>query len=203
MTIDAQAIQQAVLSLGLVGDPQSGILRRFGVILASNSVDFLIGREMNFITGLGDKAVNLAERVLIDAAQWCANATFSGIMASEEWAKMIAPHVDNKADRLEGLIAVTNCLGWGKISEYQLDEANQELSLTVEHSYYVEPWVKKYGAPDRPICYMWTGVAGGYMDLLFDEKVNTFKGEEVLCKAKGDPNCIFKAKKMKKKFGLG
>ena len=202
MAVDAQAIQKAVLSQGLVGD-QDGMIKRFDVILACNSVDFLIGREMNFIETLGKKAINLAEQVLIDASQWCAMATYEGVMASKEWAKMIEPLIDNMTDRLVGLIAVTNCVGCGKITDFELNDARQELTFTVEDSYYVGPWIKKYGVTDRPICYWWTGMAGGFMDCLFDNKVHAFEAKEIKCKAKGDPNCVFQVKRVNKKFGLG
>ena len=47
MAIDHDAIRNAFLGLGLVGDQNSGILRRFGVILAANTSDFLVGREFD------------------------------------------------------------------------------------------------------------------------------------------------------------
>lgn len=202
MAINADEIRKAFLTLGLVGDEKSGILRRFGVILASNSVDFLIDREMDFIESLGTKATKIGEKVLIDAAQWCANATFRGIMDSEEWAKLIEPNISTIKDRFDALVAVTNCLGWGKISSYELDETKKELKFVVDYSYYVEPWLKKSGKQNHPICYMWTGVSGGYLDLLFGSKPNDFVGEETECAAMGAPHCVFIAKKLTDKYGL-
>lgn len=204
MTLDPNAIREAVVSLGLWGDESRGILRRFGVILNNSPVPFLVGREMDFINSLGASAVGLAEKVLIDAAQWCANATFGGIMASDEWKGLIEPDIKTPQDRFKGLIGITNCLGWGHISDWTLDEAKQELTFTVDHSYYTDYWVKKYGKPNRPICYMWTGVAGGYMDLLYGSKVHEFTGEETTCAARdGGEKCVFVGRKLKKKFGLG
>jgi len=202
MVIDHVKIREGVLSLGLVGDPDKGLLRSFGVILANNPVDYLVGREQDFIRLLGDSARPMAEKVLIDAAQWCANATFGGIMNSAEWAGLVEPMIANTRDRFEGLVAITNVLGWGHISDWKLDEATQQLTFQVDHSYYVKAWVDKYGPSERPICYMWTGVAGGYLDLLFGKKVHEFQGQEVECVAAGGKACIFQAKRLKKKFAV-
>ncbi len=202
MTINSDEIREAFLTLGLVGDEETGILRRFGVILACNSVDFLIEREIEFINSLGSKALKLGEKVLIDAAQWCANATFGGIMDSEEWAQLIEPNISTISDRFDGLVAITNCLGWGKITSYELDEEKEELKFVVDYSYYIEPWVDRFGKTDRPICYMWTGVAGGYLDLLFGSKPHDFVGDETECAAMGASSCVFSAKKLKKKYGI-
>jgi len=202
MPIDHDQVREAVAGLGLVGDKDSGILRRFGVILANNSVDFLVGREIDLIDYLGPKALNLAEKVLIDAAQWCANATFGGIMASEEWKGLIEPQIETLQDRYSGLVAITNCLGWGKIVDFSLDEASEKVNFTVEHSYYVDAWKNRFGTADRPVCYMWTGVAGGYADLLFKGKVHSHVGIETECAAQKGTLCKFVGEPHSKKYDL-
>ena len=203
MAIDHEKISEAVMGLGLVGAEDNGLLRSFGVILANNPVDYLVNRELEFINVLGDSATPMAEKVLIDAAQWCANATFGGIMDSPEWAGLVQPMIEKPADRLEGLIAITNVLGWGHISDWDLNEDAQELTFKVEHSYYVKNWVDKYGKSSRPRCYMWTGVAGGYLDLLYGSKVHEFVGKETECGCvTGNNACVFTAKKLKKKYAM-
>jgi predicted hydrocarbon binding protein len=98
---------------------------------------------------------------------------------------------------------LTNCLGWGKIIKHNLDEDRQELEITVDSSYYIHFWLAKYRKPDYPICHMWTGTAAGYMDVLFGQKVHDFVGEEVTCAARdGGTQCVFQARRVKKKFGL-
>jgi hypothetical protein len=194
MAVNHEEIRQAVLALGLAGDEEDGMLVRFGVILASNPVDYLVLRELEFVRSL-IKTARIGEKLLVDAAQWCANATFGGIMASEEWAAVVAPMVNNTQDRLEGLIAVTNVLGWGHIAEWNLDETRKQLSFRVNYSYYIDAWRERYGAAERPICFMWTGVAGGYMDLLLGNRVNQFHGREVECGAiTGKDYCLFEAR---------
>lgn len=203
MSIDHKAVREAFQGMGLYGDPESGLMRRFGVLLNIAPVDYWVARELDFIRKMGAAALKLSEKVLIDAAQWCAHGTFGGIMASAEWAAMIAPQIKTVHDKFDGLVAVTNCLGWGHISQYQLDESNQTLEFTVEHSYYVGYWLDKYGKAERPICYMWTGVAAGYMDLLFGSKVHDFTAEEVACAAvDGGTQCRFRAERLKTKFAL-
>lgn len=204
MTIDSDAIRSAFLSLGLLGDEKTGILRRFNVILSASPTDFFVKREFDLIDQMGgEPSRKLAEKVLIDAAQWCANGTFGGIMASPEWAQMIEPNVKNLQDRLAGLVAITNCLGWGKISDWTLDENEKTLKMTVDNSYYVDTYKKIYGKNAQfPICYMWTGVTAGYLDLLFAQRPNTFTATEVSCAAVSGNVCVFEAKASKAKFGF-
>jgi len=204
MAIDHDSIRNAFLGLGLVGDQQSGILRRFGVILAANTSDFLVGREFDLIDSMGgEPSRRLTERVLIDAAQWCANSTFQGIMDSPEWKTLIEPNIKNIQDRLSGLVAITNCLGWGKIIDWHLTEENKTLYFSVKYSYYVDAYKRRYGKNSAfPICYMWTGVAAGYLDLLFGTSPNTFTATESNCSAIGGDLCAFEAKLAKTKFGF-
>ncbi len=201
--VDHDVVREAVSSLGLFGDETTGLLHRFGVILNASPVNYLVGRELDFINAFGGASKSLSEKVLIDAAQWCANATFQGIMDSSEWAQLIAPTVTSIPTRLDGLTAIINCLGWGKIADVQLNEDTMELQFKVYSSYYVNYWLDRFGKADHPICYMWTGVAGGIMDLMYGSKVNEFTGEEVSCGAvTGDDFCVFRARKVRKKFGL-
>lgn len=203
MAIDHEKISEAVMGLGLVGAEDNGLLRSFGVILANNPVDYLVNRELEFINVLGESAMPMAEKVLIDAAQWCANATFGGIMGSPEWTGLVQPMIEKPTDRLEGLIAITNVLGWGHISDWDLNEDSQELTFKVQHSYYVKNWINQFGKSERPRCYMWTGVAGGYLDLLHGSKVHEFVGEETECGCvTGGDTCVFTAKKLKKKYSM-
>ena len=123
-------------------------------------------------------------------------------MASEEWGGLIEPQIQSIHDRFAGLVAITNCLGWGKITEFNLDEEKERVEFTVEHSYYVDAWKKKIGDADRPICYMWTGVAGGYADLLFKGDVHSHVGVEVACAAQSGNVCKFVGEPHTKKYDL-
>lgn len=202
--IDHNAIREAFLGLGLVGDENTGILRRFGVILKADNADYLVGREFDLIDSMGgEPSRKLAEKVLIDAAQWCAISTYKGITTSAEWMQMIEPNVQNIQDKLSAIFAITNCLGWGKVSDWKLDETAKTLEFTVEHSYYVDAYKHRYNTDAKfPICYMWTGVVGGIMDLLYDQKPHTFTGTEDACSAVSGSICKFSAKETKKKFGF-
>ncbi len=203
--IDHDAIREAFLGLGLVGDEKSGILRKFNVILKADNADYLVGREFDLIEMMGgEPSRKLAEKVLIDAAQWCAFATFGGITTSDEWKQLIEPNVHNLQDKFSGMVAITNCLGWGKITDWKLSEEDKTLEFSVAHSYYVNTFKKRYDKQAKfPVCYMWNGVAGGFMDLLFEEKVNTFTSAETECVAVTGGNvCKFSAKLTKKKFGF-
>ncbi|MBN2047029.1 MAG: 4-vinyl reductase [Anaerolineaceae bacterium] len=203
MTVDANKILQTFLSMGLYGDEQTGLLRRFGVILNSSPVYFLVAREVDFIQAMGDSSRPLSEKVLVDAAQYNIYATLTGILESGEWNTHIAPLVETEQDRLEALVAVINCLGWGKMANVTLDEDKQVLRFDVLDSYYLDYTLEQYGAQDRPVCHLWVGVAGGLMDVLYGRKIHEFKGKELACGAmSGEKRCQFTAKKVNKKFGL-
>lgn len=201
MAVNAEVIRDGVLGMGLRGDPQTGLLRGFGVILAINTVDYLIEREIAFLKAF-PTAEPMAEKALVDAAQWCANATFGGMMKSAEWAGLIAPMVKTKVDSLEALHAVQNVLGWGRIVGYELDEAAKTYTMRVKHSYYCKNYIDNHGISTKPRCYMWQGVAAGNMDLVFGSKVNDFEAVETLCEAKGDDICEFRVRQKRALFDL-
>jgi predicted hydrocarbon binding protein len=201
MAVDAQKIMDAVLGMGLRGDPNTGLLRGFGVILAINGVDYLVDRELEFLNMYPD-SLQMVESSMVDAAQWCDNATFGGMMKSPEWAGLCDPMIANKRDRLEALHAVQNCLGWGRISEYEFDEQKRRYRVVVEHSYYVENYLRKCGKSDRPRCYMWSGVAAGNMDLILGSRVHEFEAQEVKCGCMGDSRCEFVVRPVPSMFDL-
>lgn len=201
MAVNAQQIMDGVLGMGLRGDPSTGLLRSFGVILAINSVDYLVERELEYLHKYPN-ALEMVERSLVDAAQWCANATFGGMMKSPEWAGLCEPMINGAADRLAALHAVQNCLGWGRISVWQLDEAQKCSRTVVRHSYYVDAYLRRYGKSDRPRCYMWTGVAAGNLDLLFGGKVHDFEAVETQCATMGADCCVFEARPVARMFDL-
>jgi hypothetical protein len=110
MPVDAGRVRDGVLGMGLRGDPTSGLLRGFGVILAINAVDYLVVRELEYLRHYPD-AIEMVEKSLVDAAQWCDYATFGGMMQSKEWAGLCEPMIATRRDRLEALHAVQNCMG--------------------------------------------------------------------------------------------
>jgi hypothetical protein len=201
MTVDEKVIQDGVLGMGLRGDPETGILRGFGVILAINTVEYLVERELDFIKAF-PQAETMAEKALVDAAQWCCNATFGGMMKSPEWDGLIAPMVKTNRDKLEALHAVQNTLGWGRVVGYELNEEARTYTLKVQHSYYTDAYLSRYGKSQKPRCYMWLGVAAGNMDLVFGDKVHSFEGTEVNCEAMGDDLCVFSVKPKRSLFDL-
>lgn len=192
MTVDSKKIQDAVLNIDLKGDSKTGLLRAFDVILAINSVDYLVDRELEYLT-VFPKAEKMVENSLIDAAQWCCNATFGGIMKAQHWQELIEPMIQNSRDRMEALAAVTNCLGWGRLDSFELNEDKKEFKMIVKNSYYVDSYLNRFGKSEKPRCYMWTGVTAGYMDLIFGDKVHSFEATEVKCVCKGDEYCEFHA----------
>jgi predicted hydrocarbon binding protein len=201
MAIDTEQIREKIFSPYWRGDPTTGLIRRFGMNFNSAPVSFLVGREVEFIHTLGPSSRSLSEKVLIDAAQWDAYSIYSAVMASLEWADLIGPDRNSPIKQLEGLVALTNCFGWGRIVNPILDVTAQEIRFSVVDSYYVEYWRRKFGLAEQPVCILWTGVAGGLLDTILGNRIHEFEGEELDCAAKsGDPVCMFKASKAKRKF---
>jgi hypothetical protein len=201
MVIDADQIREKIFSPFWRGDPTTGLIRRFGMNFNSAPVSFLVGREVEFIHTLGQTSRSLSEKVLIDAAQWDVYSIYSAVMASPEAAELIGPARNSPATLLEGLVALTNCFGWGRIVNPTLDLTAQELKFSVLDSYYIEFWREKFGLAAQPVCFLWTGVAGGLLDIVLGDKIHDFEGEELDCAAmSGEPVCKFMARRVKRKF---
>lgn len=201
MAVDAQKILNGILSMGLRGDPDTGLLRRYGVIMALNMVDYLVDRELEFLEK-HPEALAMMEASLVDAAQWCAIPVFGGMKDSKDWASLCAPMIENVRDHLEALHGVQNAMGWGRIVDYQFDADKRTYRTVVKHSYYVDRYLQRYGKSSRPRCYLWTGVAAGTMDFLLGGKVHDFVGTEVQCATMGHDACVFEVKPAPKMFDL-
>lgn len=200
MAIDEKQIIQGVHGLQLEGDDK-GLIRRFGVLLNNTHVDYYNNFSFEFekaiIDSHGADFAPIARELLIYAAQDCANNTFFGIMSSDEWKALVEPMIENEEDKVKGLVAVENALGWAKVEFSEL-EPGKKLVLRSRGGYEEQGYRSRYGKSDHGVCYMLAGVTAGFMDLLYGagigpENLGTFKTEETKCIAKGDDCCEFVA----------
>jgi hypothetical protein len=192
MAIDEKAIIDALSQSPLMGD-EEGLIPAFGVYLVNmytdyyNDLSYELEHEME-PAGLGSVVAEL----LIDAALQCAYNTFYGITTSAEWKALIEPMVESPEDIIHGVVAVTNTLGWGRVEVAEL-VPDEKLVIRMLTGYEAEGYLEKYSQADSGKCYMWVGVASGWMDLVYGEPypngTYTFEAKEVKCRAKGDPHC--------------
>ena len=111
--IDEQKIIDALVEMPFVGNEQ-GLMPAFNVYLANTPADFYNLICIRFLEAM--RKANLystAKELLLFAGEVCALNTLRGILISPEWFELIAPMVEEEADCLYGLIAVTNALSWG------------------------------------------------------------------------------------------
>ena len=198
MAINEQKIIEGVHGLSFAGD-DNGLIRRFGVLLNNTLADyfndFSFGFEEAVIKSHGKEFAEIARSLLSHAAQDCAVNTFFGITLSDAWKGLIEPMIENEEDRIRGLVAVENALGWAKNELIELIPG-EKLVLRSSGGYEETGFQQKYGTTDHGVCYMLNGVAAGFMDLVYGpglgvENLATFEAKEVKCKAKGDEYCEF------------
>ncbi|MBI2264216.1 MAG: hypothetical protein HYU64_03450 [Armatimonadetes bacterium] len=197
MAINEPAIIDAVSSMKIEGN-EEGIIPAFNVLLTLMYTDFYtrmcfeFEREVTKV--LPEEIQDVGKILLIDAAVQCGYHTFNGIMNSVEWKALIEPMIEKVDDKIHGLTAVTNALGWGNWQVADL-VPGQKLVLRARNSYESENYLRDYGRATEGKCYMLTGVATSFMDLVygkaFPDGMNTFESKEVKCRAKGDPYCEF------------
>jgi hypothetical protein len=200
MAIDEKTIIDAVSEMGIAGDEQ-GLIPVFGVYLANmyidyyNDLSFELEREME-PRGLQPVVAEL----LIDSALQCAYNTFYGITTSAEWDALVQPTVETREDVIHGIVAVTNALGWGRVEVAELVPA-EKLTIRIFTGYEAEGYQAKYGKANTGKCYMWVGVASGWMDIVYGESfpngIYSFEAKEIKCRAMGDPYCEITATKVK------
>ena len=193
--VDEQAIIDAVVQMPVYGG-MDGLIPAFNVYLANTPADFYNLVTIRYLEAMA--AVDLGEIArdqLVAVAETCAMNTFRGIISSAEWDALIAPMVREPADRLFGLIAVSNALGWGNwsVAAHQPEES---LSLTSANGYEAAGYTAMRGASESPQCLMLTGVSAGMMELLYGEgpfetRFGQYQTAEGSCRCCGEAHCTF------------
>ena len=195
--IDEPTIIKAVQGLGLMGNDE-GLIPAFGVYLANCYSEYY--NDLSF--GLVDEIVKAtapdmkveAINLLKHAALACGVNTLGGILGSAEWEAIIEPMVETDRDKVLGLVAVTNALGWGFWELIEL-EPGKSAVFHAKHPYEANGYKAKYGQSPDGTCYMLQGVAAAIMELIFPregrEEYYHYEAIEPQCIAKGDPYCVF------------
>jgi hypothetical protein len=170
MAVNEQVIIKGVRSLKVEGD-SSGLIQAFDVYLTNFYTDFWNDFSFEFekaiIDSQGKDFEEVVSGLLIIAAEDCGCNTFNGIMNSNEWKGLVAPMVENNEDKIYALNAVQNALGWGKIEVTELIPG-EKLVLKIHSCYEADGYLKKYGKAKSGKCYMLTGVAAAFMELVYN-----------------------------------
>jgi hypothetical protein len=193
--IDGEKIVRALVGMPIHGDAE-GLIPAFGVYLANTPADFYNLVCIRFIDEMSAKGLGKnAQRLLISDAETCAMNTFRGIMSSPEWDGLVAPMIKDTPDKLYGIVAVSNALGWGN---WYVTSHDQGDALRIEsvNGYEALGYRELRGTSKVAKCYMLRGVAAGIMALIYGtgtvaERFGTYASTESDCICCGDASCSF------------
>jgi V4R domain len=193
--IDEQKIYEAMIAMPIHGDAQ-GVIPAFNVYLANMPALFYNLISIRFVEemmrlGLGDTA----RQLLKYDAETCGLNTFRGILHSAEWDGLIAPMVRVEEDKLHGIIAVSNALGWGNW-HVLAHEPGQSLSMEARNGYEALGYRELRASSREAVCLMLTGVSAGIMGLIYGEgpvpeRIGQFASVEPICIGCDQPSCRF------------
>lgn len=197
MVVNESKIIDTVVGMNPHGN-EEGIIDAFGVYLTNHYADYYNRISYNFEKALRDynkNFVDLAKPLLIEAGHVCGFNTFGGIRRSDAWKGLIAPMCKTKEDEIYGLVSTLNALGWGvwKI----ISASKDKLVIRSKNTYESIGFLKEFGKSKHSKCYLATGVAASFMNLVFqknvyeDVKANKFIAKETKCRSKGDSYCEF------------
>jgi hypothetical protein len=167
-SVDYDGIFNAVSGMPLVGNAE-GHIPAFGVYLTRhyanyyNRISFELLRDAD--QRFGQQGVHDVSAMLIEAGHVCAFNTFGGIMTSTEWDALIRPTLKTKEDWVHGMVAVANCLGWGRWQVTQVSEKAAE--FVVHDDYESVGYLAMYGKSKMPVSYLAHGGVVGLMNLVY------------------------------------
>lgn len=210
-------VRDGVLGLSLKNNSE-GLIEAFDVLLTQLFANYYNRVSFNFIESLektlGKEELILGSELLAEAGHVCAFHTLGGILQSMEFRALLQGETENKEKCLVGLIGVMNALGWGM---YEIEDLKpgEQLKVRVTSGYEANYYLAEYGATAQyPISFFARGVLAGAMNLLWHGEVNNlsvrlndnyyqgvfnapgrFVGQQVACRAMGDPHDRFIVKR--------
>jgi predicted hydrocarbon binding protein len=197
MAIDGSKIIHAVMEGSRIRESK-GIIPLFGVYLSLFSTQYYNQLSFEFEKRMGTRRRQESKKLLVSAAHECGYATFEGIRNSSEWDLIVAPMIESEEDEIRGFAAVAVAFGWGDLEVVEIIPG-QKLRIRVNDSYEARGFLEKHGHARSEKCHMLRGVAAAFMDLSYGgdypDGYSVFAAEEPICRAKGDPYCVFVATK--------
>jgi len=210
-------VRDAVLALPLQSNAD-GLIEAFDVLLTRLFANYYNRVSFQFIerleAALGQEGRVIGTELLSEAGHVCAFHTLGGILQSMEFRALLQGQTDDKEKCLVGLIGVMNALGWGM---YEIEDLKpgEQLKVRVTSGYEANYYLAEYGATAQyPISFFARGVLAGAMNLLWHGEANKpevvldaayyqgvfnapgrFIGQQVACRAMGDPHDRFIVKR--------
>jgi hypothetical protein len=168
--VDEAGILGALATLDFSGN-EEGLVPRFGVMLTHHFANFYNRISFEFTRRMADTGLlEAAEELLVEAGLRCAFHTFGGIMTSPEWDAVIAPQCKTREDRVHGMVATVNALGWGVWRVMAL--APDRIVMRIYDDYESCGFLGMYGKADRPVSYLAAGGVAGLMNLVYVAKID-------------------------------
>lgn len=210
--VRAAEVLAGLAGLPLIGN-EEGLIPAFGVYLTRHFANYYARISYELEVAIEGFAAELGESArvgLVHAGHICAFHTFGGIATSPEWEGLIQPMCRDQADWFHGMTTVANALGWGAWRTREL-VPGERCVVDVYASYESNAYLAMRDRRDRARCYLHTGGIAGLMNLLWVGDVTkrptldaayydaiyaspeSFVGEEVRCRSKGDPCCTIVA----------
>jgi len=195
--IDKSTIVQTIMDMPLEGNNE-GLIPAFNVYLAHTPQDFYNKVCINFIKEMDRFGfVDIAKEMLVEDAENCALNTFAGILDSEEWDALISPMIKEDRDKIFGLVAVANALGWGRINVKEHNSI-ESLELTSSNGYEAFGYIELEEYSNEPKCFMLRGITAGLMELVYEkgeleDRVGKFNSTELTCLTQKNNCCHFLA----------
>jgi len=193
--IDGDKIVRALVDMPIHGNAD-GLIPAFGVYLANTPADFYNLICIRFVEEMAAKGLaRNAQRLLVSDAETCAMNTFRGIMSSPEWDGLVGPMIKDTPDKLYGIVAVSNALGWGNWYVTSHDPGDA-LRMESVNGYEALGYRELRGPTDAGKCHMLRGVAAGIMGLVYGtgtvaERFGTYTSEERDCICCDKGSCSF------------
>lgn len=197
--IDAAKIVSALVGMPIHGNTE-GLIPAFGVYLASTPADFYNRISIHFVEEMAKLGLGRnARKLLVYDAETCGMNTFRGIMSSPEWDGLVGPMIKIEDDKLFGIVAVSNALGWGNwhVTAHRSGTAARLESF---NGYEALGYRQSRGSATTGQCLMLTGVAAGIIELIYSkgsiqERFGTFASSEHDCIACEKDTCVFQVEK--------
>ncbi|MGQ9864578.1 MAG: hypothetical protein ACUVRD_08920 [Bacteroidia bacterium] len=169
-TMPRQTLRDGFLALPLDGDPQTGLIEVFEVVLSKVPATYyaLISyrhkKAMEEV--LGEPASELVIQMLIESGRVCAYNVLGSIMQSPQWRQIVGPYLRTREDWLEGILSVTLALGWGIMNITRLDPG-REVEIEIWNAYETNAYLATYGKSQGEQAYFYLGVLEGVLQLLY------------------------------------
>lgn len=198
-SVDSRKIIDALVAMPIHGNTE-GLIPAFGVYLASTPADFYNRICIDFVDEMTKAGHGRnARKLLVYDAETCGMNTFRGIMTSPEWDGLVGPMLQNEDDKLFGIVAVSNALGWGN---WHVTAHRSGVTARIEsfNGYEALGYRAYQGKSSGPQCLMLTGVAAGIMELVYSkgsiqDRFGTFASAEHECIASEQASCVFQVEK--------